>query len=51
MQLLKQSRLSVSSVSKTEWDEIMRLAKGLVDEEAWNASIEQSKLEPNYRAE
>lgn len=50
MQLLKQSRLSVSKVNQEEWDEILRLAQGLAEKDTWVKSVEETKLLPNYSA-
>lgn len=48
MQLLRQSRLSVSKVTKDEWESIMETARNMVDEKEWFRSIEETKKCPNY---
>ncbi|KAH7376962.1 thymocyte nuclear protein [Plectosphaerella cucumerina] len=50
MQLLKQSRLSVTKVTPDEWDEVVRMARALATEEEWEKSVEDSKKLPNYAA-
>lgn len=50
MQLLKQSRLSVTKVTADEWDEVIRMARALATEDEWTRSIEDSKQLPNYSA-
>jgi predicted RNA-binding protein with PUA-like domain len=50
MQLLKQSRLSVTKVTPDEWDEVVRMARALATEEEWEKSVEDSKKLPNYSA-
>ncbi|ROT34474.1 DUF55-domain-containing protein [Sodiomyces alkalinus F11] len=48
MQLLRQSRLSVSKVTEAEWEAIVETARNMVDEKDWVRSIEETKKSPNY---
>lgn len=50
MQLLRQSRLSVTKVTPGEWDEVVRMARALATDDEWEASVNESKKLPNHAA-
>ncbi|KAK1991627.1 DUF55-domain-containing protein [Colletotrichum falcatum] len=50
MELLRLARLSVTKVSRDEWDEVVRMARELDEDGEWDETVEASKKLPNYAA-
>ncbi|TQN65852.1 Thymocyte nuclear protein 1 [Colletotrichum shisoi] len=50
MELLKQARLSVTKVTREEWDEVIRMARERDEDGEWDRTVEESRKFPNYSA-
>ncbi|KAJ0160495.1 Thymocyte nuclear protein 1, partial [Colletotrichum tanaceti] len=50
MELLKLARLSVTKVTREEWDEVIRMARERDEDGEWDRTVEESKRFPNYSA-